>query len=275
MNNLKALWTLALTAGLLFPTLSPPAMAELPFSTEEAETLHPGAFTLDTGFIFRNEPVDFGVEDRDRQWDLLATRLSFGLGRFSELQITGVAVAFIEDDDGSSTNSGDWTFGTKIWLLQEKGMRPALAFLYEVKLPNGSDEDGGATDETDFFGYILATKELTQKDLLHVNLGLGILGNPFANSEQNDIFILRAAWEHRLSARRLFGIEGILEGGPQDADDPAYVGGVLSQKLGKWALYGQALVGLNEDADEFRIRVGVRRRLSLWKPGEPVRRNSW
>ncbi len=268
-------WILALLAGLAFSLRTLPAAAELPFSTEEAETLQPGAFTLDTGFIFRKDPVNFGIENRDRQWDLLATRFSFGLGKFAELQVTGVAVSLIDDGSSSTSNSGDWTFGTKIWLLQEKGMRPALAFLYEVKLPNGDDEDGGATDETDFFGFILATKEISPRNLIHANLGLGILGNPFVNSEQDDVFILRLAWEHRLSKTRQFGIEASLEGGPKAADDPAFIGGVFSQKVGKWALYGQGMLGLNEDSDDIRLRAGVRRRLNLWRPGEPVRRNSW
>ena len=99
MKDRNFLRTLALLGGLLTPLLSPPATAELPFSTEEAETLQPGAFTLDAGFVFRNEPVDFGIEDRDRQWDLLATRFSFGLGKFAELQVTGVVVALIEGED--------------------------------------------------------------------------------------------------------------------------------------------------------------------------------
>ncbi len=272
-SNAPGLAAWVLTVFLMMFSL--PVVAELPFLTEEAETLRPGAFSLDIGVAFRSQPVNFGTEDRDRQLDLGVTRFSFGLGKFAELQVSGVVQAVIEDQGETSTNSGDWVFGTKIWLLQEKGHRPALAFLYQVKLPNGSDEDGGATDETDFFGFLVATKAIGKRDLLHGNLGLGILGNPFANSAQNDIFILRLAWERKLSENRLFGIEGMVEGGPEEGDDPAFVGAVFAQKVGKWAFYTSAALGLNEDSDNFRTALGFRRELRLWRPGEPTRRNAW
>ena len=259
---------------ILLP-FTPAAQAERPFFTDEAETLRPGDFTVDAGFALREDPKDFGIEPRDRQWELGDIRLSFGLGKFAELQVSGVAVSLIENEGSSTTDSGDWIFGTKIWMFQEKGMRPALSFLYEVKLPNGSKEDGGATDETDFFGYLVSSKSLGKKDLLHGNLGLGILGNPFANSKQNDIFILRLAWEHKLGERQLFGLEAIAEGGPSNRDDVFLIRAAYARNLGPLVVHGGVGVGLNEDSDDFRVDLGVRKALKLWHPKEPVRRNSW
>jgi len=259
---------------LLILPFTLPAQADRPFFTEEAETVQPGSFTIDAGLGFRQSPRDFGVKPRDRQWEVGDIRFSFGLGRVAELQITGVAVSFIEDEGSTNTNSGDWVFGTKIWFLQEKSHRPALAFLYEVKLPNGSDEDGGATDETDFFGYLVSSQGIGKKNVLHGNLGLGILGNPFANSEQNDIYILRLAWEHRFDERQILGLEAINEGGPSERDDVLLVRATYARKLASFVVHGGIGVGLNQDTDVFRADLGVRKTLKLWQPGVPTRRNS-
>ena len=82
-------------------------------------------------------------------------------------------------DGKNSSNSGDWAFGTKVWLHQEGKKAPSVGFLYEVKLPNASNEGAGGTDETDFFGFVVLSKQLGEKNSVHGNLGLGILGNPF------------------------------------------------------------------------------------------------
>ena len=177
---------------------------------------------------------------------------------------------------GRRVDNGDWTLGTKVWLLAEKPKRPSFAFLYEVKLPNGSDEAGGVTDETDFFGYFLGSKGVGKKNVFHGNVGLGILGNPFDNASQNDVTILRFAWERKLSERRVFGIELVAQAGPEEDDDPAFAHAVYSQRIGKkFALYGGVAVGTNSDSDNFLADIGVRCRFKLWNPKEPVRRNNW
>ncbi|MCB1032947.1 MAG: transporter [Acidobacteria bacterium] len=258
---------LARTSILILTLLTTDALlAERPFLTEEAATTEPAILTLDTGLLFRDQPRDFGVAPRNRQWDFGEIRLSFGLGRVAELQVSGTVVSAIDDGSRSSTNSGDWTFGTKIWLAAEKGRRPALAFLYEVKLPNGSDEDGGVTDETDFFGYLIASKSLTDGSWLHANLGLGILGSPFDNASQNDVYILRVAFERPLSTRRLVGVEGIAEGGPDRGDDPRYLRVIYARKLRRWVLYGALGTGFSKDSDRLQLAAGLRSRFDLWRP---------
>jgi len=251
------------------------ATAEAPFLTEEAETLQPGVGSIDFGVVYRVEPRDFGIGERDRQIDYGATRLSFGLGKLVELQLRGALTTEVTTDGQTTSNSADWIFGTKIWMFQEKRVRPSLSFLYEVKLPNGSDELGGATDETDFFGYLIASKSIGKNNFLHANLGLGILGNPFANSAQNDVGILRVGWERRLGERRTIGVEGVIRSGPKDNDDPQMVHLVYAQKIGPWVVNLGAGAGLNDDADEAIFDLGVRRRFPLWRPREPARRKPW
>ena len=137
---------------LLSIGLGAPALAEIPFITEEAETMQPGRFSLDFGLGLRDDPRDFAVPDRDWQVNIATTRLSFGVGRLAELQVTGVPLVLLRQDGEQETNVGDWIIGTKVWIISERGKRPAISFLYEVKLPNADNEIGGGTDETDFFG---------------------------------------------------------------------------------------------------------------------------
>jgi hypothetical protein len=254
--------------------VAPGALAERPFATQEAETIEPGLFSIDVGIGYRDSPRDFGVEDRDWQAAIGATRLSFGVGRYVELQVSGTPLIVLEQEGETDTNSGDWIFGTKVWFLQEKPEQPSISFLYEVKLPNGSDEDGGATDETDFFGYFLFTKG-ARKDVFHGNVGLGILGNPFSNSAQNDVYLIRAAWERKISADRLFGVEGLFQEGPKEGDDPFFLRAVYAHRIGKWVVHGGVSAGLSGDADDWNVEAGFRRRFKLWPPAEAERRNTW
>ena len=262
----------------LVPSLSFPgsAHAERPLFTEEAETLEPGYFSLDLGFGAREEPRDFGIADRDRELELGNLRLSFGLGKVAELQFSGTIQLWSEVDGESSTNSGDYVFGTKVWLLQERrGGRPSFSFLYEVKLPNASDEDGGATDETDFFGFLVVSKQLEERLTFHGNLGLGILGNPFESSSQNDIYLLRLALERQIGEDLRLAFELINEGGPAREDDPTSVRLTVAKKLDRWVLYAGGGLGLTDDADEAEVRLGVRRRYPLWRSSEAVVRRPW
>lgn len=263
--------------ALLWILSSTSAHAELPFTTEEAETLEPGALSVDLGVGYREEPKDFGVEDRAHQWNLGQARVSLGLGSIVELQVSGVLAQQIETLDGDeTTNNGDWVFGTKVWLFQERKKRPAISFLYQVKMPNGANEKGGSTDETDFFGYLVLSKQIAPGQVLHANLGIGILGNPDAMASQDDIAILRLAWERQISERTIIGLEGFFQTGPKEKDDPHYLQVVAAHHLQKWAVYAGLAVGLGDDADQLRASIGARYRFSLWSPDRSlVRRNAW
>jgi len=262
-------------AGLGCVLVASAALADLPFLTEEAETIEPGEFSLDIGIGYRDAPRDFGVQDRESQLDIGKSRLSFGLGR-AELQLSGVPVILIDQAGERNTNSGDWVFGTKVWLLQEhpQRKRPSISFIYEVKLPNASDELGGATDETDFFGTVIVSTRVNERDAFHANLGLGILGNPFSNASQNDVAILRLAWDRRWD-RQLLGLEAIAQTGPMDTDDPSFLRAVYARNLGKWVIHGGVGVGIGEDSDNAVVDFGVRRRFKLGQPGTATRRNDW
>jgi hypothetical protein len=251
-------------AFVLLLTLTLPAGAELPWFTEEAETLDRNTFTFDLGLAYRKEPRDFGVPPRrESQWDLAQFRFSMGLGPAAELQVSGVPLTRIELEDQSFLEPGDFVLGTKLRLLGEKNRRPALGLLWEVKLPAASDEEGGATDETDFFGFFLLSRSVAERHRLHFNLGVGILGDPDKNAAQNDVAIVRLAWESRFGDGKSCGLEALVQGGPQDDDDTRLVRAIYSQRVGKVEIYGGFGVGIGEDSDDFRVDLGLRRAFRL------------
>jgi len=257
-------------------------LADLPDRVEEAETLEPGTWTLDLGALYRDEPQDFGVtEERDFQVDFGRTRFSFGLGKVVELQLTGTAiVAIIEpfgENQETENNSGDWDFATKVWLWNELGWRPNVSFYYSVKLPNASEENGSGTDETDFSTSFLFDKSITEDFRLHLNLGLAILGDPFTNSAQNDVFSfgLGSTWQVSNRARLTAAVGG--ETGPELEDDPSGVQLSFTRKLldTKWAWYLSGIAGFSDDTDNFVVQVGFRRGFKLFQNTPRERFNNW
>ncbi|CAM2064511.1 Transporter [Sulfidibacter corallicola] len=256
--------------------------AEWPDLIEEAETLKPGYGTIDFGIVFREDPVDFGIDTkRDSQLDLGRTRFSFGLGKVVELQLSGEILSIIEpfdleDDLETENNSGDWTFATKVWIWSERGWRPNVSFYYSVKLPNASDEKGSGTDETDFATYFLFDKSLNENVMVTVNLGLGILGDPFTNSSQNDVFSYGASLRWKAGERQRWTLAMGGETGPEVQDDPAGTQLSWTYQLGpKWTTYVSGIIGFQDDFDDFQVHLGVRRTFRLFSPGPRKRFNEF
>lgn len=126
------------------------------------------------------------------------TSLRVGVGDFAEFQMSGVVQDFFRTDyrtepviapelAGRNTHDfGDLVLATKLRLLSEKRLRPAIAFKFEVELPNASNESGLGNDETEFYARVLLAKRLGRARVMG-ELGLGILGNPVAAATQADV----------------------------------------------------------------------------------------
>lgn len=249
-----------------------PAKSELPSVVEEAETLRPGCWSLDLGMMYRDDPVDFGVEDRHFELSIPTARFSFGVGEYVEIQLQGALGVWMERLDGDhSLNSGDWTLATKVWFLVENKVRPSAAFLYSVKLPNGSDELGGATDETDFYAHLLLDKCLGDHVNAHLNLGLGILGNPFANAAQNDVFSWGLSLDYHAAEHHWLTLDLGGETGPKVDDDPKGVMLSYSHHGRRGAFYGAFGFGFGDDEEDFRAILGWRKAFRLKSPSKPER----
>jgi hypothetical protein len=246
--------------------------AEPPSFLEEAETLQNGRWTVDLGLLYREDPVDFGLPDRDYQLNAPTLRLCFGAGDRVELQLMGDAYRVIRDQQGRQTrDSGDWELATKVWWFNQTPQRPAISFYYAVKLPNGDDERGGATDETDFFAYLLFDRNLNSRTLVHLNLGLGILGNPFANAAQNDVFGFGLSFERKLDENTWLVVEFGGRTGPKVNDDPRGLMVSFSHRFSRWVGYASLGAGLGKDEERSRLAIGFRRAFSLKHQTEALR----
>jgi hypothetical protein len=122
----------------------------------------------------------------------------FGVGDIAEFQISGVIQDFLTIGSrtqpmipltfhGNTTHDfGDLVMATKLRLLAETRRRPALAFKFEVELPDASDASGLGNNETEFYSRLLLGKYLGRAHVFG-ELGLGILGNPAVATAQADV----------------------------------------------------------------------------------------
>ncbi len=243
-----------------------PAWSDLPLITQSAVLNPTGVLTVDLGVGYRDEPRDFGLPERDSQWEIGKTRLTLGLGERVEVQATGVVFAGQETGDDSEWEFGDWTLGTKVQLLGEAARRPAIALLWEVKLPVASNEKGIGTDETDFLAHVLVSRRVGERHRVHGNVGVGLLGDPTENSAQDDVAILRAAWTTRLTDRQRIGAELLARDGFKENDSPILLRGSYRSGIGRWSIAAGIAFGLNDEADNMAIDLFLRRDFRWWNP---------
>jgi hypothetical protein len=121
-----------------------------------------------------------------------------GVGEYAEFQISGVARDYLTITGrspavlpptitGDTTDDfGDLMIGAKMKLVPEKRARPAMAFKFEMQLPNATNESGLGNDETEFYSSLLFTKHLGRARITG-NLGLAILGSPVQANSQADL----------------------------------------------------------------------------------------
>ena len=197
--------TLLFWAGELFP------LGSEYLTVEEVEPISRGGFEISVGLRYKDgfRPVGF-FEGREegRLVDAPLLGLRVGLADNVELQVESPLYRHFDPaGSGESVDDfGDLFVWTKIRTLREGPGRPSLAFRLGFKVPSGSDEEGLATDEADLFGQLLLDKAM-EKTLLSVNLGLGILGDPNAESQQVDVALMAVGLRFSLSEKSSIGFE--------------------------------------------------------------------
>jgi len=171
---------------------------ERPLKIDSPEILGTGRVRVDSGIEFlrgQSYPLSGLHGDLFR---LGVTSLRVGVGDFAEFQISGALQDFFRttyrakpaiapEFEGKNTRDfGDLVLATKLRLLSESRLRPAIAFKFEVQLPNASDASGLGTNQTEFYSRVLLGKQLGRARVLG-ELGLAILGNPLVASTQADV----------------------------------------------------------------------------------------
>jgi hypothetical protein len=186
---------------LLFPTSA--NAQQRPLLTEDPRIIATGAFITEAGFgYFRRArfPVSgLGGE----QFSALVNGLNFGLGPRAEFQINGVVQNFLrvhENGSGWRNDWGDISLATKIKIVDETPVLPVVSFRPAVVLPNSDDARGIGDNSMQFFGNILAGKNLGPS-FFYGNIGLGILTDTVRVRAQQDVLTYGLAAVLPLSPR--------------------------------------------------------------------------
>jgi hypothetical protein len=190
--------------SVIFSLTSIPAFAGRPLITEEVDTLPPGDIELELGFEYLDDPqIPFSGQEISREFiKLPALGLNIGLGEIVEVQADFEAIYLDQPGIDKEYAHGDLRLWTKIKAAGEGDLWPALGMRFGTKLPNAGDEDGRGTDETDFFISMLLSKHFGNI-YTHLNLGLGILGDPNQRNSQDDVMTYGLGIEIPLEAMSL------------------------------------------------------------------------
>jgi len=182
------------------------AAQQRPLVTEDPEVVGAGRVLIEGGIdgAHRAHYPLSGLEGN--LWRLPVVGLSFGISSIAEFQIDGgpfnhlsitkrrpAPLSNLVTATGDTTHDvEDLVVGTKIRLLPESAHHPSIGFRFATRLPNASNESGLGLDTTDFMVSLLAAKTVQSVRVVG-NIGTGILADPLAGHEQNDVFTYGAS----------------------------------------------------------------------------------
>lgn len=187
-----------------------------PLLTEDVDITPAGSVEISAGVDFLQNakfPLSGLKGDLTRVGDI---RLRTGLASNVEIQVEGVIQNFLAINSatepspiplnivGNSTNDlDDFTFSTKVKLLNESRNFPALGLKFGFQMPNSDQARGIGTNQINLFSKILVQKRFgsrkkgTARMNVFGNLGLGIMTAPIERFTQNDVFLYGLAGIYR------------------------------------------------------------------------------
>ena len=184
MNSVKhtfvraALLCIVVPAGL--------AAQQRPLLTEDPRLIPNGAFVMESGFSYARRtqfPLSGLTGD---EYSAFVNGFNFSLGPRAEFQINGTLQNFVKAGNNWRNDIGDWSLSTKIRLLPETQVLPAISFRPTMVLPNTNDARGIGTNTTNVFGSILAGKT-AWRGFIFGNAGIGILSDTLQARAQQDV----------------------------------------------------------------------------------------
>ena len=191
-----------LAVCVLLGTTGAASAQQRPLVTEDPETVGTGNVLLEAGFDVERsvEYPAFGLEGNLLRAPTLG--VSFGFSSILELQVDGgfyqrldvtardpTPLSPLLDFDGDSSHSmQDLVVATKIRLVSEAAGRPGVGIRLATKLPLASNDSGLGLETMDFFATALVGKT-TRSVRVVGNVGLGMLSDPFAGNEQDNVLL--------------------------------------------------------------------------------------
>lgn len=187
-----------------------------PLLTEDVDITPAGSVEISAGVDFLQNakfPLSGLKGDLTRVGDI---RLRTGLASNVEIQVEGVIQNFLAINSatepspiplnivGNSTNDlDDFTFSTKVKLLNESRNFPALGLKFGFQMPNSDQARGIGTNQINLFSKVLVQKRFgsrkkgTARMNVFGNIGLGIMTAPIERFTQNDVFLYGLAGIYR------------------------------------------------------------------------------
>jgi hypothetical protein len=242
------------------------ASSQRPLITEDASLIPAGSYSIEIGFEhFKDYPILFKGKEFKKDRDLTklpAIGVNIGVSDNVEIKLQYEAL-YVDDKKGTEYDTGDLRIWTKIKVLEESGMLPNTSIRFGVKLPNARYEERGfGTNETDFFAQALFSKKFYGIYPM-LNLGLGILGNPNENQNQDDVFMY--GFGIIIPINRYFNIASEINGfeGSKEHDKPSsFRSGIQINLFGiRWDIAGS--YGLSNDSEDWGIIFGATLESSL------------
>ena len=143
-------------------------------------------------------------------WQLGVLRVDIGFSERIEVQVRGIVRQDLRIDESRSTPAsgvpasgrthdvGDFTVTTLARVINERGLRPAIGFRVEAKLPNTDETRGIGTNSTDVLLTVLLQKRIGGLTVFS-DVGIGILTEPAVPRSQNDVLVYGLASKYELS----------------------------------------------------------------------------
>lgn len=276
-----------LSLALLFLVLPSSASSQTQeyhmLDTEEAYTIGQGNLQTEI------EVGDLKQPDESDLLNVPRVRVTYGLSDWVDVEFR-YEYLVVEDTTFTDFDSGeivrdhdDHDFGglrIQVKMSPFELGRHRLAVLGITKLPDVPQDTGLGTDETDFTWKVLLSSDWGRL-VTHLNAGMAILGNPAANSDQNDFFVWGIGGEYALtdSLTLLAEIEGsmgaehgiemdienVAEGSVGNERASAGLG--ITGPVGNWKWGVMGHKGLTDHANDWELQVGLSR---IWGVGGPT-----
>ena len=162
-----------------FVFLSSPAIGQIPFYTDDADTTPKGKFHIE--FFNEHDWLQKSSLPGQRQ-NISNFTLNYGLTDRIEL---GVNAPFIkifnstESQLGSPSGIGDLQFGVKVNLREEReeSKLPAMTVVFYVEAPTGSTGKQLGSGLIDYWLYGVVQKSITKRTVARLNGGVLFAGN--------------------------------------------------------------------------------------------------
>ena len=237
-----------------------------PLVTQPASTLGAGAWSFSTGVEYTSDGVPqplLGKTEGDLTRGPLL-RFVYGLGERGQIEAEWpVYQDFDATLDKGGSSVGDVRLWTKVAFRQNAESGPIVGIRFGLKAPNASEEDRLGTDEADLYLSFLLEQPFGSERETRIlfNAGLGILGDPLMDGEQEDVITYGLAVVSAVSPRvdLLAELSGYFDD-PSRRNTGDLGEGRLGVRfdLGSGHLHAAAIAGYTDISPDWGINLGYR-----------------